>query len=177
MQLSDQSDEELMVLYQNGAESAFQLLYARHAAKILGYVQAKIKNTEKAHDIFQEIFVKIHRSKHLYNKNLPVLPWIFTITKNTLIDSVRKNKNESMQTEFADTLHSLPEDTSRGLELGGILHGLPPPQKQALELRFFEEKTFAEIALVLNTSPLNVRQLVSRGLKRLRNFVNEGGKK
>lgn len=177
MQLSEQSDEELMVLYQNGAEDAFQLLYTRHASKILGYVQARINNSEKAHDIFQEIFVKIHRSKHLYNKNLPVLPWIFTISKNTLIDSIRKNKNEKMQTEFTEVLHATTELAPNRPELGVVLHGLPLPQKQAVELRYLEDKTFAEIALVLKTSPLNARQLVSRGLKRLRNFVIAGDKK
>jgi RNA polymerase sigma factor (sigma-70 family) len=172
--LENKTDEELMVLYQNGAEQAFQILYARHAGKIFGFIKNKVKKEEQARDIFQEVFTKIHKSKHLYNKTLPALPWIFTITRTTLIDSLRKDKisKNVIEMDLERIAVSEPE-TSSTEELTPHLSKLPANQRTAIELRYFEEKTFEEIAEKLNTSELNVRQIISRGLKRVRELIGE----
>lgn len=176
MFLENKSDEELMVLYQNGTESAFQELYGRHSAKILGFINSRVRDSQKAHDIFQEVFVKIHKSKHLYNRTLPVLPWIFTITKNTLIDQMRKTKVENDLVELDESSLFTPEvaPALAFSDLAPLTKELTATQRQAIEMRYYEDKTFDEIAKVLNTSSLNVRQLISRGIKRLKEFIQEG---
>lgn len=165
-----------MVLYKNGAEQAFKILYARHAGKIFGFIKKRIKNEEKARDIFQEVFSKIHRSKHLYNNTLPALPWIFTVTRTTLLDSLRKDKNAKNEVEIDfDTLPAEEKnfETSAVNELVPELSKLSATQRAAIELRYVEEKTFEEIAKELKTSELNVRQIISRGIKRIKELVGE----
>ena len=90
MELLNRTDEELMVLYQNGSEAAFQILYDRHSSKIFGFISSRISNKETANEIFQDVFIKIHKSKQLYNKSLPLLPWIFTITRNAVFDYAKR---------------------------------------------------------------------------------------
>ena len=170
------TDEELMQLYQVGNEEAFRQLYSRHASMVLGFIKSKIRNTEKAHDIFQEVFVKVHKSKHLYNRTLPFLPWLFTITKNAIVDEVRKSKNEKLHTqtdEISDTV-LMPGQEPDFSQVRPYMEALPENQKSAVYLRYVEEKTFEEISTILKTSSANVRQLVSRGVQRMRELFQSG---
>lgn len=160
------SDEELMKLYQNGDEAAFKALYARHSSKVYGYLKKRIRDEQQLKDIYQEVFFKLHKSKHLYNANLPLLPWIFTVTRNVMIDVLRKEK----------VIEFIPEEAPvapAGLE---ELAQLPERQRAAIEKRYIDDQTFAQIAQSLNVSESNVRQIVSRGIKRLRQLIEEGGK-
>ena len=178
MLLKDKTDEELMKLYQNGTESAFQILYERHSKRIFGFIRSKFASEQRAQEVFQEVFMKIHKSKKLYNETLPVLPWIFTITRTTVIDELRKSRN--LKIEDID-LDEIPAESVTLIQdrptLSNYLVHLPEGQREAVRLRYFEEKTFDEIAEQLSTSSMNVRQLVSRGLKKLKGLIGEGHEK
>lgn len=181
MRLDLLSDEELMVKYQNGDEDAFKALFARLSPKVYGYLVAKVFNRELVNDIFQEVFVKLHKSKHLYNKEMLAMPWIFTITRTVMIDEVEKRKRHSNHADISN--YEIPSEemqstSSERLEvLLPALERLPQNQKLALEMRYVSDKSFEEIASILNTNTSNVRQLVSRGLKRMKEIVSVGGKK
>ena len=178
MELLNRTDEELMALYQNGSEAAFQILYDRHSSKIFGFILSRIQAKEIADEIFQDVFIKIHRSKHLYNKSLPVLPWIFTITRNAVFDYARRGSKVETPTpvEDIDERAAMEDQNDLGIDLKPSLLKLPPQQKLAVEMRYYDEKTFEEIAETLNTSPINIRKLVSRGIKRLKEIIKEGDK-
>jgi RNA polymerase sigma-70 factor (ECF subfamily) len=174
--LEMKTDEELMILYQEGNSEAFQVLYARHAGKIFGFLKSKTQKEEFARDLFQEVFVKIHKSKHLYNKSLPALPWIFTITKNVLIDGLRREKTNNLRSETDLDQIEAPEK-SVDSEIGNLvvqIEQLPSTQVTAIKMRYLEEKTFEEIAETLSTSAVNVRQIISRGIKRLKEIIGDG---
>ncbi len=171
----NQNDEELMALYQEGSEEAFKVLYSRHSGKIFGYLRSRTKTVEEATDLFQEVFVKIHRSKHLYNRTLPILPWIFSVTHSVLVDGKRsqKRKNEVFDYNF-DQIPKSEMGENKIVSVKPIIDQLPENQSVALQMRYLDEKTFEEIANTLKTSPLNVRQIISRGVKNLKRLVNEG---
>lgn len=167
------TDEQLMKLYQNGDELAFSTLYERHSARIYGYLSKRINQPEKVAEIYQEVFIKIHKSKNLYQENLPLLPWIFTITRTVMIDELRKDKK--IHTVEIDELENLvTKDVEAKPDITNLLGQLPEQQKQALELRYINDQTFDQIAASLKTSPINARQIISRGLKRLRELVSQG---
>lgn len=168
------SDEELMLLYQNGAEEAFMTLYKRHSPKIYGYVKSKVRVDEKACDIFQEIYIKIHRSKNLYNKTFPVLPWFFTIARSVLIDEMRKEQTVRLVPQEDLDRFSSANEMPIEVDISSGINQLPAAQRSAVQLRYIDEKTFEEIADHLKTSPENVRQLVSRGVKKLRSILKPG---
>ncbi len=172
---NDLTDEDLMVMYQNGSESAFQVLYTRHSSKIYGFLKSRILRAEKTADIYQEVFIKIHRSKHLYNKSLPVLPWLFTVTKSVMIDEIRKDKKSKLIDDDKDLDQILGEifESSVISDTVLLIQKLPDSQKIALQMRYVDDKTFEEISETLKTSPENVRQIISRGIKRLKDLVNK----
>lgn len=175
--LNDLSDEELMVLYQNGTEMAFRILYERHSSKIFGFLKKRVKKEEKVAEIYQEVFIKIHRSKHLYNKTLPLLPWLFTVTRSVMLDEFKKDKNFKYADNF--DLEKLPAAavsfSDRQRDVNTLIQNLPENQKIAVQMRYMDDKTFEEIAQTLKTTPVNVRQILGRGLKHLKDLIGEGG--
>lgn len=176
IEYNNQTDEQLMKLYQNGDEVAFKELYVRHSSKIYGFVQSRVRNKEKVPEIYQEVFIKIHKSKSLYNNSLPLLPWIFTVTKSVLIDELRKDKNIiQVDSEILNNMPSSKEPSGPDLDTQSMISQLPNIQKQAIELRYMSEQTFEQIAESLNMKPSNVRQIISRGIKRLRELASDGG--
>lgn len=171
--ISVMTDEQLMKLYQNGEEEAFQQLYRRHSSKIYGFIKKRIPNEAKVSEIYQEVFIKIHKSKHRYNDSFSVLPWIFTVTKSVLIDEVRKDKKvEGQHIEYEDVISLEPQLHANSVDADSLLSRLPSQQQKALELRYVDDKTFTEIAASLNMSENNARQIISRGIRRLRQLVN-----
>ena len=172
----EQTDEQLMKLYQGGDDVAFEALYERHASKVYGFIRKRIANSEKVAEIYQEVFIKIHKSKSLYSESFPVLPWIFTVTKSVLIDEIRKDKKvQVVGVEVLENMAVQPAAPLHTTDTIGLLSRLPEMQRLALQLRYVDENTFEQIAETLKIKPANARQVISRGLKRLKEIINEGG--
>lgn len=164
------SDEDLMALYQNGDAKAFAVLYYRHAGRVLEFLQRKT-SPQNARDLVQETFLKVHRSRHQYSVQYPFLPWLFAITRNALIDLSRLNEFKVAQgSQAQDDITEEPAAPPQAWpgDLTVALASLPAKQRRAIELRYLSDWTFEKIAAELKTSPLNIRQIVSRGLRRLR---------
>lgn len=162
-----------MALYQAGDEMAFEILYNRHAGKVCGFLQRRT-NQQNAHELTQETFFKLHRARHQYSSKYPLLPWLFTIARNTLYDFERlgETKTSHRSTSEIEAPPDHSPDKSDGLSLD--LQKLPEAQRLAIELRYLKDWSFEKIAAELRTSPLNARQLISRGVKKLRSRF--GGK-
>ena len=173
----NQTDEQLMKLYQNGEDSAFRVLYERHSSKVYGFLSKRIRDKEKVAEIYQDVFIKLHKSKDLYKSSLPLLPWMFTVTRSVMLDELRKNKKiEIVNIDDVENLLVADITNDSGSDLLDLLQSLPEPQRQALEMRYVKDNTFEEIAESLNIKPINARQVISRGLKKLRELIGEGGK-
>lgn len=171
----DKSDEELMETYKMGEVAAFDVLFARHSGRVLSYLTRKLSSEKEAQDVLQDVFFKLHRSRHQYNGTLPFAPWLFSITRSVWLDHVKKkNLEDSVAPEDLDRLITQPvSNSAKGIN-SDVLNRLPANQKEAVVLRVLDEATFEEIATKLSTSPDNARQLVSRGLKRLKELLKMG---
>ena len=167
--LSSLEDRELMRRYQLGDERAFCILYERHAPKVFGFIKKRIQNQSIAEDLFQSTFLKLHNSRHAYNSKLPFLPWLFTITQNVMIDGIRKQKRIKEIVDPTKLGLATAKEDNEPTTVPDISK-LPDRQKRAMELRYKNELSFDAIAKELNTSPSNVRQLISRGIKNLKRY-------
>jgi len=164
-----------MHAYANGDIEAFEALYQRHKNRIFGFLMKKLKDRTEAEEVFQTIFGKLHAARKTYRQDIPFLPWVFTITRNALIDHVRKRdvyqkyvttSEAAVETYAEQSSSAAPGD----LEIRG-LSSLTETQRQALEFRFSQGLTFAEIAELLQTSTDNSRQIISRAIRKLRKLM------
>ncbi|WP_051303428.1 RNA polymerase sigma factor, partial [Psychromonas aquimarina] len=169
------TDEELMQAYANGDLIAFNALYQRHKSRILGFIIKKLKNQNEAEDVFQQVFTKLHVARNNYRQEIPFLPWIFTITRNTLIDHIRKHqKNQKHINTYTESLQSDTNTESEHTPVSELieqLSSLSVTQRQALLLRFNQGLTFKEISEQMQMSADNSRQIISRTIRKLRKLM------
>ena len=165
-----------MLSYINGDLEAFETLYLRHSGKVMGYLNSRLASRDEAEDVFQEAFVKLHRYRFKYEDDVPFLPWLFIMVKNTLIDHVRKRDTRHRHIQSnADHIDNVVDESLEGLPvIASIsqLSSLDTRQRQILELRFNEDLSFEEIATRMETSPTNVRKIVSRAIQKLRGLMS-----
>lgn len=154
------SDQELVTLYQNGNEEAFEVLLLRHKSRIYTAIYLIVKDRYVAEDLLQETFVKaINTIKgNRYNEEGKFLPWISRIAHNLAIDHFRKNKRhpeivleegsrlfDCMQ--FADeSFETKQARRDNKKRLRSLIKELPEEQKQVLIMRHYLEMSFQEIA-------------------------------
>lgn len=171
--LEDLSDEELMRLYQDANEEAFNTLYRRHSDRVYGFLRSRLSSPQAANDVFQASFLKLHRSRDQYDPSFPFAPWLFTVVRTSLLDWHKKQA-------IAGPVMAADENMARPAQdepLPAVdLSSLSPTQRSVVELRYVDELSFEEIAKRLEVSPTNARQILSRSLKSLRAVFGKGGK-
>lgn len=167
-ELTNLSDEELMILYQKGNYEAFDCIYKRHSGRLYGYFKAQI-DENSAQELLQDFFVKIHKYKDRYDSSYPFLPWVFTVARNLLKDFYKKaerkiHKDELKESNLVDE-NKLEEGVKTLEDAMGLLS---EKQQKVLLLRYLDNWSFEQIASDLETSPQNIRKIISRSLKKLK---------
>ncbi|MAF77639.1 MAG: hypothetical protein CME60_05705 [Halobacteriovoraceae bacterium] len=160
-------DEKLMELYKNGENMAFEVIYLRHKDRVYSYLDKRLSDKNVIEDIFQNIFVKFHNSRHLYSSEHPLLKWIYTICRSELLDSVKKSRKIKLVSINEDQLICETKEIDDKIDLDSV-KSLSEKEKLAIKLRYYSEEDFTDISKALKTSEANSRKLVSRGIKKLK---------
>lgn len=160
------SDQDLVQLYLNGHEAAFERLVMRHKDRVYTAIFMLVKDQCLAEDIFQETFIKaIDRLRAgKYQDEGKLLPWLLRISHNLCIDYFRKVKRSPSMiiSENNDVFKTLqfdetPVDTHLDVvqsesRLKEIIEKLPPEQKEVVMLRHYFDFSFKEISEYTNVS-------------------------
>ncbi len=168
-----------MLAYATDDMDAFEVLYRRHKNRIFGFLMSKLKSQTEAEEVFQTVFTKLHVARGKYRSETPFLPWVFTIARNAMIDHIRRRDSYqkyilSSGTPLED--YAAPAADASPTEISKVdLSRLNATQRQALEFRFAQGLTFAEIGEQLATSEENARQIISRALRKLRKLLTGKG--
>ena len=95
--LKKMTDEELVVLYAEGNNAAFDVLLNRHKSSIHSYIYFIVRNKDLTEDIFQETFVKaiVTIKQGRYTENGKFKAWITRIAHNLIIDNFRQERSEN----------------------------------------------------------------------------------
>ena len=155
------TDEMLVAAYAEGNNEAFDALLKRHEIRIFNYIFNIVKNKDVADDIFQETFVKAITTikQGRYTDSGKFSAWITRIAHNLIIDYFRQAKSEntvSADQEDADVLNrrELAEENIEDMLVTSQIHtdvkriigSLPEAQREVLDMRFYRNMSFKEIA-------------------------------
>lgn len=157
----DKSDEQLISLYVDGKNEAFDELLERHKDRIFMYIYHSVKNEDLANDLFQDTFVKaittIKQGRYVENGHFAA--WVSRIAHNLIIDYFRQVKNENLQSTDDDESNilnrkELSQSTIEDDMVASQIHTdvrrlirtLPASQRQVLVMRYYKNMSFKEIA-------------------------------
>ena len=131
-------------------------IYTEYSGKIMGYIRARVRNSANAEDLLSEVFEKILRKIDGFDPEKASLnTWIFTITRNTVIDHFRRTKPETELDENLSDNTELDEDllhTESLDELAAALRKLPQQLTDIIVLRYYDGKPLTEIAEIMGLS-------------------------
>ena len=159
--LNRQTDEKLVTAYADGNNEAFDVILRRYQDRIFTYIVNIVKNKDIADDIFQETFVKAITTirQGRYTDSGKFSAWLMRIAHNLIIDYFRQEKSEntvSADQEEVNVLNrrDLSEENVEDIlvtsqihtDVRRIMESLPESQREVLEMRFYRNMSFKEIA-------------------------------
>jgi len=93
--LSKYSDSELILLYRQGNEGAFEEIVGRYKNPLYGFLRRFLNQQDIVEDVFQETFLQLYTSQNSFDLSRPLRPWLFTIAANKAKDALRKMQRHS----------------------------------------------------------------------------------
>jgi RNA polymerase sigma-70 factor (ECF subfamily) len=180
----DQADMEKL---QAGHAAALNDLMERHATPVFHFLCRMVNNEDDANDLAQETFVRVFKSCKSFRSDQNFSTWLFTIAANLARNHFRwrgRHPNLSLEAENAETEQSLgstlpsnspaPNDEALAGERAGAVRqavkNLPEDLRAAIVLCEWDERSVAEAAAILETTPKAVESRLyrARGILRER---------
>ncbi len=166
------SDAQLVERIAGQDRDAFRAFYERYSGRILAYVRTLGREREAAEDVVQEVFLSVWRKAASYRSDRGDVPgWLYTITRNKLVDLWRRRGTKVEITDFDfETLLARDRGDGRAIDLAvrQALAGLAREQREALELAYFGGLTYEETAERLALPLGTLKSRIRAGLARMR---------
>lgn len=174
------TEEALMAAYCEGDTSAFERLFAALGPRLHGFFMRSFKSAAIADDLMQTTFLRLHRARANYRRELALRPWLFAIAARVRLDEYRRQRRlpedldeEGLaRAENDGTSEDVPEaEAAAGQRIERVraaLEALPESQRLIIHLHRYEGLTFAEIARILATTEGAVKLRAFRAYERLR---------
>ena len=189
-ELSDKAKQDLVLVKsaRNGDEKAFADLMHRYRDSIYYMLLKMVNNPSDADDLTIEAFGKAFKNIHLYTPNYAFSTWLFRIATNNCIDFIRKKKSaptaieqgQNEQESPASSLQSNTPDPEEELikqqkitHLKHVVSQLKPQYRRLIELRFFREYSYEEIANELDIPLGTVKAQIFRAKELLYNILKK----
>lgn len=168
----------LVLRCQTGDERAFELLMHRFAPKTLAYLRGLVG--QDADDVQQDVWLAVYRSLRSVANPGAFRTWLFRTTRHRAMDHLRRRKrdtellDETPVDDLADVHASETEETVDTALLDRALDAIPPPQREVLLLRYRDDLSYAEIALVVGIPIGTVRTRLHHAKRRLHELLERG---
>src|ERR671935_2464625 len=178
--LRSQDDAAVVSAFLAGEERAFRELVERYQTRLLNFIYRMIGDREKAEDLVQEVFIRVYRHLHRFDRSKKFSTWIYTIASNlaknelrnrsrnplVFFQAIKKNwQDDDRPLQFED-FNSRPDDLYRKRHLRGLVEAsvsqLPEHHRQVFVLRELEGKSYEEIAEITGCNLGTVKSRLNR---------------
>lgn len=188
-QTPEPSDEELMVRYRDGDVAVFPEIVRRYKDRLVSAVVRLVGDRDKAEDIVQETFLRVHRNAHRYKTIARFSTWIYTIALNMAkneLRNTRRRRTTSLWEIGPDrdgeaTPFDIPDRAERPDEayerrnlraaMERCIDRLPAKYKTIIVLRDVEGLSYEEIADVLKLPKGTVKSRMNRARLRFKDLL------
>jgi len=180
---------ELVLLLQQGDESAFKKLVDEWQDMVYNTAVSIVQNADDADDITQEVFIQVYQSISSFKGESKFSTWLYKVTLSKALDHEKKKKSKKrfafVQTLFGNNndeeLHPVEfdhpgvqlEKKQRANELFNALKQIPDKQRIAFTLHKLEGQSYQEVAEIMNTSLYAVESLMGRAKTNLKKVLSK----
>jgi len=177
------SDAEVGLGFEAGHEWALEEAFRRWGALIHTVALRSTRSTHDADDVTQAVFVSAWRGRHRYRAGHSALPaWLLGITKRRIADHWDSRAREQRRVEAAGHASGGAPSNEEGVEqvavrvlIASELAQLDQPQRQIMELAFFDDLTHPQISERLGMPLGTVKSHIRRSLMKLRSRLEVDG--
>jgi len=179
----------LLELIKAGDQDAFGTIYDHYYPKLINYAYRRTLNIEGSEDIIANTFVKALNAINKFKwYKYGLSPWLYKITNNEINNYYRENQryhfvDDADLEKYADNMIN-PDSEIATLEselmqcedfqvIQVALRKLNLRYQEIIQLKFFEEKSYAELELILGIKQTSIRSLISRALTNLRDILEK----
>jgi RNA polymerase sigma-70 factor (ECF subfamily) len=182
-------DSEVVAAYLGGDHRAFDTLVERYQRRLLNFVFRTIGDRERAEDLVQEVFIRVHRHLHRFDQTKKFSTWIYTIASNlaknelrnrsrnplVLFQTIKKNWDADHRPLQFEDHHYKPDDLFRKRHLRELVEWavaqLPEHHRMVFVLRELEGKTYEEIADITDCNLGTVKSRLNRARHRFAQVI------
>lgn len=162
-------------------EAEFEDMLDTYQQRVYQLAQRMVIDADDAADITQDVFIKVWQKRDQFNGNSSIFTWIYRIATNQCLEFIRKKKKRGFLrfSDYEETLKRKLESPSYfdGNEYQRILHKailtLPEKQRIVFQLKYFDELTYNEIAIITNTSEGALKASYHHASKKIEAFAKE----
>jgi len=172
----------LMMQVKKGDIAAFEEIVEIHQSAVIGTVAKMLGGMGDAEDIAQQVFIRVWKSAGRYKPSAKFTTWMFTITRNLVFNEMRRrqrkpavsiDEREEEYNLLAPDEHTATPDqqvleNELVREIDSAIQALPEKQRMAVVLRRYEDRSYEEIADILNLSHSAVKSLLFRARTQLK---------
>ena len=186
-------DRELILRSQRGDMSAFEELVCRYDRRVMGIAMNYTKDLDEAKDIYQEVFIRVHRALDGFQFKAKFSTWLYRVATNVCLTWQSKKKRrhfvsieERMEENSGEAASAWPRQLSMaprseaeafGSEvadrIGSALETLSPQQRIVFVLRHYEGQKLREIAEILECAEGTVKKHLFVATERMREQLRE----
>jgi RNA polymerase sigma-70 factor (ECF subfamily) len=172
------SDAELVGRIAARDADAFAELHRRYARAVLGLALRRLGDRGRAEDAAQEAFTSIWRSAHRYDPARgAVASWLYTVARNAIVDGLRRAPEPPAEApEVAAPEPGPPERAEAAWDAWRVhraLEGLPPAEREVIELAYWSGLSQSEVATFLGIPLGTVKTRTRAALGRLARALDE----
>ena len=156
----------------------FQILYDRYFSMIFNFIFRKTDDEDNTADLTSQTFLKALRNIKKYKyKGVPFSAWLYRIASNEVNKYYRQTNKKlvfSFDEQEFERLIEQNREEEKELDIDYIIqqmHSLSETDIEVLELRFFESKSFAEIAFILEINEANAKMRTYRAIEKLKKLL------
>jgi RNA polymerase sigma-70 factor (ECF subfamily) len=179
-QLRQSDDSTVVSAFLGGEERAFQELVERYQTRLLNFIYRTIGDRDRAEDLVQEVFIRVYRHLHRFDRSKKFSTWVYTIASNLAKNELRNrsrsplvlfqtiqgaSEEEDRPIQFEDTT-ARPDDMYRKRHLRELVEQtvsqLPEHHRQVFVLRELEGKSYEEIAEITDCNLGTVKSRLNR---------------
>ena len=189
MNYANLPEEQLIAAAKDGDQEAFEALVRLYEKRVFALTRRLCANPEDAQEAAQEAFLAVWQGLPFFRGDSSFSTWLYRLTSNACMDLLRREQRHqnaagpSLDDEEADLSvpaavgnpHAEAERTELKEAIEAGLRAMAPEFRAVLLLREIQQRSYDEIADILDLDLGTVKSRINRGRKQLRKFLVENG--